>query len=169
MLSLRFPLLDGSDCWLCAGVEVWFQVWRSSRAWLSFSTQSSLSCLVSAENQHLNNNNIVCQYEWSQEHCHSMRGPPKMPLFMFTQAKVTVHFTPCKNLENKFWMENLEVRCKAPSTDVTEVIALLLNENKNNFYSILTSSRKNEIHSFIIYCIFQSYIFQEILFPKVDP
>lgn len=55
------------------------------------------------------------------------------------------------------------MRCKAPSTDVAEeVTALLLNENKNNFYSILTSSRENDIHSFIIYCTFQSYIFPEI-------
>lgn len=67
-------------------------------------------------------------------------------------------------------MEKLEVRCKAPSTDVAEVTALLLNENKNNFYSILTSSRKNEIHSLIIYCIFQSSIFREILcFQKWTP
>lgn len=54
MLSLRLPLLDVFDRWL----SVWaaadrFHVWKSKRAWLSFSIQSSLSCLVSAENQHL--------------------------------------------------------------------------------------------------------------------
>lgn len=58
MLSLRFSLLDASHCWLRAGLGAWLHVWRSSRAWLSFSIQSSFSCLVSAENQHLSNNTI---------------------------------------------------------------------------------------------------------------
>lgn len=59
MLSLKFPLLDVLDCWLSVWVaDVRFHVWKSKRAWLSFSIQSSLSCLVSAENQHLNRNNI---------------------------------------------------------------------------------------------------------------
>lgn len=51
ILSLRFPLLDVFACWLSVWVR--FHVWKSKRAWLSFSIQSSLSCLVSAENQHL--------------------------------------------------------------------------------------------------------------------
>lgn len=55
MLSLRFPLLDVSNCSL---FDVRFHVWKSKRTWLSFSIQSSLSCLVSAANQHLHNNNI---------------------------------------------------------------------------------------------------------------
>lgn len=56
MLSLMFPPPDEFNCWLSARVaEVWFHVCKSKRAWLSFSIQSSLSCLVSAENQHLNN------------------------------------------------------------------------------------------------------------------
>lgn len=58
MLSLRFSLLDGSHCWLRAGLGAWLHVWRSSRAWLSFSIQSTFSCLVSAENQHLSNDII---------------------------------------------------------------------------------------------------------------
>lgn len=54
MLSLRFPLLDEFDCWLSVwAADARFHVWKSKRAWLSFSIQSNLSCLVSAENQHL--------------------------------------------------------------------------------------------------------------------
>lgn len=50
-LSLRFSLLDTFGCWLSGWG--WFHVWKSKRAWLSFSIQSNISCLVSAENQHL--------------------------------------------------------------------------------------------------------------------
>lgn len=50
MLSLMFPLSD--ELWGLV-VDVLFHVWKSRRAWLSLSIQSSLSCLVSAENQHL--------------------------------------------------------------------------------------------------------------------
>lgn len=69
MLSLKLPPLDASDWQLSALVaEVRFHVWKSRRAWASFSIQSSLSCLVSAENQHLDNNNGG-QCMWWREAC----------------------------------------------------------------------------------------------------
>lgn len=59
MLSLNLPLPHVLD-WppSASAAEVWFHVWKSRKTWLSLSIQSSLSCLVSAENQHLNNSSI---------------------------------------------------------------------------------------------------------------
>lgn len=61
MLSLKLPLPDVLD-WppSASAADVRFHVWKSRKTWLNRSIQSSLSCLVSAENQHLNRN--IYQY-----------------------------------------------------------------------------------------------------------
>lgn len=59
MLSLKLPLPDVLD-WppSASAADVRFHVWKSRRTWLRFSIQAILSCLVSAENQHLNKSSI---------------------------------------------------------------------------------------------------------------
>lgn len=137
MLSLRFSLVDGSHCWLRPALGAWLQVWRSSTAWLSFSIQSSFSCLVSAENQHLSDN-IVSRLIGTER-----------PSRISPTAEITMHFVnKSEKLRSKVFL------CNYTGTKSNVVIKEKINK----------SSKTSEIKTMIIKTCWEKPLDSHLLF-----